>query len=79
VLRSAAREYDKEGNRWERHGKEFEHICKACFRDLCHQPRAELESVLIEIDADTLSQDEFLDRYLTRVETDESPVDDADS
>jgi len=79
VLRSAAREYDKEGNRWERHGKEFEHICKACFRDLCHQPRAELESVLIEIDADTLSQDEFLDRYLTRVETGESPVDDADS
>lgn len=48
--RSEAREYDKEGNRWDRHGKSFEHLCKACYRDLCHQPRDELEALLIDIE-----------------------------
>ncbi|SDM03494.1 hypothetical protein SAMN04487949_0587 [Halogranum gelatinilyticum] len=65
--RSEAREYDKEGNRWERHGKEFEHLCKACYRDLCHQPRAGLESLLADIEEHGLSQEEFLRRYLGEV------------
>ena len=68
VLRSEAREYDKEGNRWDRHGKEFEHLCKECFRDLCHQPRDDLESLLEEVERDGLTQNEFLSRYLGAVE-----------
>lgn len=66
--RSDAREYDKAGNRWERHGKEFEHLCKGCYRDLCHQPRHELESLLGDIEEHGLSQEEFLRRYLAEVE-----------
>jgi hypothetical protein len=48
--RSEAREYDKLGNRWERHGKSFEHLCKECYRELCHQPRDELESLLVDVE-----------------------------
>lgn len=68
VLRADAREYDKEGNRWNRHGKEFEHLCKDCHRNLCHQPRDELESVLLEVEASDLSHEEFLVRYFGAVE-----------
>jgi hypothetical protein len=68
VLRSEAREYDKEGNRWDRHGKEFEHLCKDCYRDLCHQPRDELEALLEEIEGESLSRNEFLGRYYGAVE-----------
>jgi hypothetical protein len=67
VPRSEAREYDKEGDRWSRQDKEFEHLCKACYRDLCHQPRAELESLVTEVEAPNLSQEEFLGRYLDAV------------
>ncbi|WP_458185305.1 DUF7562 family protein [Haladaptatus sp. NG-WS-4] len=63
VDRSAAREYDKEGNRWERNGKSFEHLCKTCHRDLCHQPRDELETILVEIDAGNVERDDFFARY----------------
>jgi len=48
--RSEAREYDKEGNRWERHDKSFEHLCKECYRGLCHQPRDELEALLVDVE-----------------------------
>ena len=48
--RSEAREYDKLGNRWERHGKSFEHLCKECYRELCHQPRDELEALLVDVE-----------------------------
>ncbi|SEO51970.1 hypothetical protein SAMN04487948_10342 [Halogranum amylolyticum] len=68
LSRADAREYDKEGDRWERHGKEFEHLCKACYRDLCHQPRKELEALLGDIEEHGLSQEEFLRRYLAEVE-----------
>lgn len=63
ILRTEAREYDKEGNRWDRHGKEFEHLCKECYRELCHQPRGGLESLLLDIEQDGLTQREFLARY----------------
>lgn len=66
--RSEAREYDKEGDRWDRRGKEFEHLCKECYRELCHQPRDDLESLLLDVDAGGLSQEEFLARYLGTVE-----------
>jgi len=67
VPRSEAREYDKEGNRWERQDKTFEHFCKACFRELCHQPRRDLESTLTKIQDSGLSQEAFLQRYLESV------------
>ena len=78
VARSEAREYDKEGNRWERHDKTFEHFCKDCFRELCHQPRGDLESTLTEIQAAGLSQSEFLRRYIDSVDG-EPPTEDHDS
>jgi hypothetical protein len=68
VLRSEAREYDKQGDRWNRHGKEFEHLCKECYRDLCHQPRAELESLILDIEGEGIEQSEFLSRYVGAVE-----------
>jgi hypothetical protein len=77
VPRADAREYDKTGDRWERHDKDFEHLCKDCFKSLCHQPRDGLESMLIDIEGDKLSETEFLDRYLTAV--DENPVEEPDS
>ncbi|WP_158055280.1 DUF7562 family protein [Halorussus halophilus] len=68
IRRTDAREYDKEGDRWDRKDKEFEHLCKACHNDLCHQPRAELEDLLVDIDAGALSETEFLARYSQAVE-----------
>lgn len=50
--RRQAREYDKEGNRWDRQGKEFEYLCKSCHRELCHQPRGDLESLLLDVEAE---------------------------
>ena len=77
VSRSEAREYDKTGDRWERHDKEFEHFCKDCFRELSHQPRSGLESLLVDIEDDGLSETEFLSRYLDRV--DDEAVEEPDS
>ena len=68
LLRTDAREYDKEGDRWDRHGKEFEHLCKECHDGLCHQPRTELESLLLSIESDGLSREAFLRRYYDAVE-----------
>ncbi len=78
IARSEAREYDKEGNRWERHDKSFEHFCKRCFRELCHQPRGDLESTLADIQESGLSQSAFLARYIAAVDG-ETPTDDHDS
>lgn len=63
VARSDAREYDKHGDRWDRRDKEFEYLCKPCHRELCHQPRRELETVLGDIDTGGLSRDQFLARF----------------
>jgi len=71
VERSDAREYDKEGDRWDRRDKEFEYVCKVCHRDLCHQPRDELEGLLVDLEAASsrsLSQEEFMGRYVQVVE-----------
>lgn len=73
VLRSEAREYDKEGDRWERDGKEFEHLCKECYRDLTHHPRGGLESLISEIETRTDSREEFLRQYVDAVRTQGSP------
>jgi formate-dependent nitrite reductase cytochrome c552 subunit len=69
IVRSDAREYDKEGNRWSRTGKKFEHVCKNCHRDLNHQPRNDLEELLIDVECSTpMTQEEFVRRYNQRVE-----------
>ena len=67
VLREDAREYDKEGNRWDRRDKEFEFLCTSCDDDLCHQPREGLESLLVSIESDELSRAEFIRRYADAV------------
>lgn len=75
VPRTEAREYDKEGDRWERHGKEFEHLCKECYRGLCHQPRPGLEELLTGLDT-TADRSAFLARYVDAVERGASAGDD---
>jgi len=75
IRRSDAREYDKEGDRWDRKGKQFEYLCKGCHTDLCHQPRDELEDLLVDIDAGGLTEMEFLDEYWTAVEERYGPLD----
>ncbi|EMA51791.1 hypothetical protein C451_13596 [Halococcus thailandensis JCM 13552] len=76
MRRSEAREYDKHGDRWERRNKAFEHLCKTCYRDLCHQPRDELEALLVEIQTElgSCSQETFLDRYEELVEDRYGPL-----
>jgi hypothetical protein len=68
VPRSAAREYDKQGDRWSRADKAFEHLCKPCHGRLCHQPRGELEALLSEIDTNAVSRERFLERYVELVD-----------
>jgi hypothetical protein len=68
LLRDDAREYDKEGDRWDRHDKEFEYLCKECHRGLCHQPRDDLESLLVSVESDGATRSEFLARYVGAVE-----------
>ena len=63
VPRTAAREYDKHGDRWERADKQFEYLCKECHSDLCHQPRGDLETVLVESGAGESDREAFLGRY----------------
>lgn len=63
VARADAREYDKYGDRFDRADKEFEHLCKPCFREVNHQPRGDLEDVLSESGAGAASHEEFFARY----------------
>ncbi|GAB3415634.1 hypothetical protein GCM10027435_12050 [Haloparvum alkalitolerans] len=67
VLREEAREYDKEGDRWDRTDKQFEHLCTDCHDELCLQPRDGLESLLVAVEADGLSRAEFCRRYAEAV------------
>ena len=69
VSRDDAREYDTHGDRWERNGKAFEYLCKPCFRRECHQPRDELEALLVDLDAgEGVDDEEFLAAYVDAVE-----------
>jgi hypothetical protein len=63
VPRSQAREYDKHGDRWERRDKEFEFLCKPCYRGCCHQPREGLEADLVRAEAGRAGRETFLARY----------------
>ncbi|TKX72721.1 hypothetical protein [Halorubrum sp. GN11GM_10-3_MGM] len=71
VLREDAREYDKEGDRWNRREKEFEYLCADCDDEISHQPRDGLESLILSIESDGLTTEEFLDRYADAVEDDD--------
>lgn len=73
--REDAREYDKHGDRWNRAEKEFEYLCKGCHRELCHQPRDGLESLLVESQAGELSRDDFLQQFLSRMEETQESAD----
>jgi hypothetical protein len=72
--RSAAREYDKHGDRWDRRDKEFEYLCKSCYRDLCHQPRDGLENVLVDAEAGTIDRAAFLSRFARAVEDEHGSI-----
>ena len=60
LARADAREYDKHGDRWDRREKSFEYLCKPCHRDLCHQPRRGLESLLVDLDGPSVSHRRFV-------------------
>ncbi|MFB6359741.1 MAG: hypothetical protein ABEH59_00300 [Halobacteriales archaeon] len=68
VARGDAREYDKEGDRWDRREKTFEYLCRECHDALSLQDRDELESLLCEIEAGEIAREEFLRRYSRAVE-----------
>jgi hypothetical protein len=75
IDRDDAREYDKHGDRWERSGKSFEYLCKPCFRCECHQPRDELEALLVDLDAgDGQSNETFLAAYVDAVDERYGPI-----
>jgi hypothetical protein len=70
IPRSEAREYDKHGDRWDRRNKTFEHLCKACFAELCQQPRDGLETTLDAAGAGEADQKTFLRRFRELSESD---------
>lgn len=72
--REEVREYDKHGDRWDRSDKSFEYLCKSCYRDLCHQPRSELEALLVEVDAGENDRETFLSWYCGLVEERYGPI-----
>lgn len=67
VPRSEAREYDKEGDRWNRAGKKFEFLCADCHDGLSQQPRDGLENLLAAIEEDGQSREAFLRKYIGAV------------
>jgi len=70
LAREQAREYDKEGDRWDRRDKEFEYLCKACYGDLTHQPRKGLEETLEAIEGRNQDAAEFARQYQRAVARD---------
>jgi hypothetical protein len=72
VPRSNAREYDRFGDRWGKRDRDFEHLCKSCYRECCHQPRQGLEADLVRADAGDADRAAFLANYYDVV-TDDAP------
>lgn len=70
LSRSEAREYDKWGDRWDREDKQFEYLCKPCYREYSHQPRNGLEAVLLKAGAGAEDDETFIDRYYELVGSD---------
>ncbi|WP_330630303.1 DUF7562 family protein [Halocatena halophila] len=64
VSRSSAREYDKQGDRWNRRKKSFEHLCKPCYREIDHHSRERLEQLLVAVEQSSVGTNaEFIRRY----------------
>ncbi|MHB9288574.1 hypothetical protein ACKVMT_16205 [Halobacteriales archaeon Cl-PHB] len=74
ISRAEAREYDKQGDRWDRRDKTFEYLCKPCHSSLCHQPREGLEEVLEEAGAGHGDHEVFVERYTALVEAAFDPI-----
>ena len=68
VGRADAREYDRFGNRWDREDKAFEPLCKPGPDALSHQPRGDLEELLVDADAGETDRGTFLASYVALVE-----------
>jgi hypothetical protein len=68
LTREEAREYDKEGDHWDRTDKEFEYLCKECHGELSHQPRGGLEEALEAAVAPGQDAERFVERYLGEAE-----------
>ena len=68
VQRSAAREYDRFGDRWDRADKDFEYLCKQCHGEACHQPRQGLEATLTGIGSEHESPHAFIAAYYTALD-----------
>ena len=58
----------------ERTVEEFEFLCKECHSDLCHQPRGDLERVLVESGAGEDDRESFLGRYTDLVTGEDEPA-----
>jgi len=67
VTRSDAREYDKYGDRFDRRNKQFEYLCKSCYREQNHQPRKGLEDFLVRSCAGEVDREGFLKAYTSLV------------
>ena len=67
VYRWDAREYDRYGNRWERTEKTFEYLCKGCHHDHSHQPREDLERILVAVGSDHASPQAFVQAYYSEL------------
>jgi hypothetical protein len=61
-------EYDKHGDQWSRAGKQFEYICKPCYRDYCHQNRDGLEETLVAAGAGRTDRETFLRQFCELLE-----------
>ena len=64
LQRENAREYDKHGDRWDREGKDFEYLCKPCYRETSRAPRQGLEATLVDARAGEVSDEAFLRAFL---------------
>lgn len=74
--REEAREYDKHGDRYTREGKNFEHLCKPCHRNCCHQPRDGMEATLTGAGAGQVSREAFIRRYFEAVRAEQQTTSD---
>jgi hypothetical protein len=76
LARSDAREYDRYGDRWGRRDRDFEYLCKPCYRECCHQPRDGLEETLARAGAGETDRDTFLTQFHDAVGNKESETTD---
>ncbi|WP_435116191.1 DUF7562 family protein [Halolamina sp. C58] len=74
LAKDDAFEYDKHGDIWNREGKEFEYVCKPCYREYCHQHRDGLEELLVAAGAGRTDRETFLRRFCALLADDAAPA-----